>query len=281
MNNTAIEIGQTLRATREARAIPIEEISVALKIRTKYLMALEEGNVKELPSAVYLIGYLKSYADFLGLESDALIEHLRSEQEHRPQQTELYLPEPYRKDFHPKPVALVLSVVLTVGIYALWHYYHNEGRFSASPQQTISEVLNTSGFTNYTPIPSAATYPGTIGTSSQTLSSYRSKSSEDSASGNDAIILLAKASSWVKILDNNGQLIAERALNAGDTYFVSNHEGLVITAGNPDAIEVMRNGEFSKLNMLALQHSSAPGKITTGRFLDSPARQNVPAIQKH
>lgn len=45
----------------------LEEISSSLKIRKKYLLALEEGDFQSIPAAVYVRGYLKLYSNYLGI----------------------------------------------------------------------------------------------------------------------------------------------------------------------------------------------------------------------
>jgi transcriptional regulator with XRE-family HTH domain len=237
MNKTVLEIGEKLRSSRELRGTSMTEISTTLKIRAKYLTALEEGNIAELPSQVYLIGYLKSYADFLGLDGNALVTEYKAEKEHRLLYPELYLPEPYRKDFHPKPIALTLSLVLAAGIYGAWYYYHHKN--SAEPHKLIDDVstsLQNPPHADYTPIPPDTLLAGT----------------------NSTVVLLAKENTWVKIMDSNNTLLAVRQLRAGDTYFVPSQKGIIINSGNPAAIEVMRDGQLSTLDAI-----SAPAATST------------------
>lgn len=60
-------VGQKLLKAREAKGLSIPNIEDAIKIRAKYIKALEEGDYKKLPPEVYIQGFLKNYADFLGL----------------------------------------------------------------------------------------------------------------------------------------------------------------------------------------------------------------------
>lgn len=67
------EISRTLAKRRQIRNIPIEEIGQTLKIRVPVLKALEEGKWDQLPGGVYLKGFLKKYADYLGLDGEKLV----------------------------------------------------------------------------------------------------------------------------------------------------------------------------------------------------------------
>lgn len=56
-----------LKKAREGSGYSLEEIEKKTKIRKKYLLALEEGNLSEVPGEAYAKGYLKIYSDFLGV----------------------------------------------------------------------------------------------------------------------------------------------------------------------------------------------------------------------
>jgi cytoskeletal protein RodZ len=62
-----IRIGQKLRDARTEKGLTLEEVSKATKIRVAFLEALEKGDYKNLPSSAYAHGFVKNYAEFLGL----------------------------------------------------------------------------------------------------------------------------------------------------------------------------------------------------------------------
>jgi len=64
------DIGNFLKERREARGISLIEVEKDLKIRKKYLQALEEGNVDAIPGKTYLIGYLRNYSKYLGVNEE-------------------------------------------------------------------------------------------------------------------------------------------------------------------------------------------------------------------
>jgi cytoskeleton protein RodZ len=67
-------LGQRLKQTRIERGIELAEIQEHTKIRTRYLEAIEEGKWDQLPGQVYVKGFIRSYAEYLGLDSHALLE---------------------------------------------------------------------------------------------------------------------------------------------------------------------------------------------------------------
>lgn len=66
-------LGETLREARERKGITVDHASAETRIREKFLRALESGDHASLPSSVYAKGFLRSYGDYLGLESDELV----------------------------------------------------------------------------------------------------------------------------------------------------------------------------------------------------------------
>ncbi|WP_072867034.1 helix-turn-helix domain-containing protein [Desulfofundulus thermosubterraneus] len=68
-----MDIGNVLREARQARGVSLEQVEEETKIRRKYLEALEEEAFDVLPGRVYVRGFLRNYARFLGLDAEALV----------------------------------------------------------------------------------------------------------------------------------------------------------------------------------------------------------------
>src|SRR5215207_2376827 len=82
------EIGDQLRETRMRNRIDITEVEAATKIRAKYLRALENEEWDLLPGPTFVKTFLRTYADYLGLDARNLVEEYRSRYE-RPAAQEL------------------------------------------------------------------------------------------------------------------------------------------------------------------------------------------------
>jgi cytoskeleton protein RodZ len=68
------DIGTTLREARIRARIDISEVEARTKIRAKYLRAIENEEWDLLPGPVYVKSFLRTYGDFLGLDSRALLD---------------------------------------------------------------------------------------------------------------------------------------------------------------------------------------------------------------
>src|SRR5947209_6955472 len=82
------EIGATLREARMRARIDISEVETRTKIRAKYLRAIENEEWELLPGPVYAKSFLRTYGDYLGLDSRMLVDEYRSRYE-RPSDHEL------------------------------------------------------------------------------------------------------------------------------------------------------------------------------------------------
>lgn len=124
------ELGDLLRKTREAKGLSLEQVEEATKIRHAYLQALEEEAFDRLPAAVYVKGFLKNYALFLGLDPSSTLQLYQPSSTQVPlQPSPTFLNEPLRE--HPLITALArwgVPLVLIVGLAAAgWLAYNRWG----------------------------------------------------------------------------------------------------------------------------------------------------------
>src|SRR5215217_3613269 len=71
-------IGQRLKIEREEQRLTLEKVFEATRIRVPYLRALEGDDLSVLPSPVQARGYLRNYAEFLGLDFDAILDEMHA-----------------------------------------------------------------------------------------------------------------------------------------------------------------------------------------------------------
>ena len=62
-----------LREAREARGMSLADVSEITKIRSKYLEAIERGEFAAIPGEVYLKGFIRNYADCVGLDGGQVV----------------------------------------------------------------------------------------------------------------------------------------------------------------------------------------------------------------
>lgn len=129
-NSVSVE----LYRARHEQDLDIERVSLNLRIRPEHLIALEEGRFGDLPGPTYVVGFLRSYAEFLGLDSAEIVSRFKAEEEGFDVNQRLRFPTPNQESRIPGVPLLVAALVLAVGSYAGW--YH----FSATDQLEIELV---------------------------------------------------------------------------------------------------------------------------------------------
>ena len=85
---TLKEVGAELAEARAAQNHSVADVCASLRIVPNYIEAIERGDIEALPAATYAIGYVRSYAGFVGLDADAMCLRLReslSEEQVRPE----------------------------------------------------------------------------------------------------------------------------------------------------------------------------------------------------
>lgn len=72
------ENGRLLRIARETMGLSYAEVEEATKVREYYLQLLEEGDLAGLPGRIYAVGFAETYAKFLGLSPEPIVEDIKA-----------------------------------------------------------------------------------------------------------------------------------------------------------------------------------------------------------
>jgi cytoskeletal protein RodZ len=148
------KLGEVLRTAREAKGVDLARVERETKIRERYLSALENGEYRDLPGAVYTRGFLRNYGAYLGLDADELIDLYRLETSSVPAERQA-LPAPPRplttrraRAFVVTPSAIVAAIltILVGGFFAYLGYQFIT--FARTPDLRITDPpSNVSGYT--------------------------------------------------------------------------------------------------------------------------------------
>jgi cytoskeletal protein RodZ len=137
---------ERLYAARERKGVDLYRAERDTKIRARYLGALERGDYKELPGAVYTKGFLRNYALYLGLDPEEVLSQWRSERggDGKEQATVISVPKPIaspRKGLNFSP-GIVVVALLTVGILAFGAYLGVQVlRFAKPPTIAVTDPV--------------------------------------------------------------------------------------------------------------------------------------------
>ncbi|CAO3417459.1 RodZ domain-containing protein [Azospirillum endophyticum] len=134
-------VSETLRATRMAHGYDLRDVATMLRIRYPYLLAIEEGRYQELPGSTYAIGFLRSYAECLGLDPDAVATRYKEEAAGTVRRQELYLPTPAAEGRASGGTLLLGTLVLAGIVYGGWYYLSATDRSMADLVPTLPDRL--------------------------------------------------------------------------------------------------------------------------------------------
>ncbi len=128
-------IGDRLKKVREEKGYSIEQVSRETNIARKYLRALENEEFSDFPGDTYLLGFLRNYADYLGLDSDEMASAYKNlKLQEQPAPIEELLEPPGKG---PAPFLIVLFlVVLVAGAGAFYKFYYLPAHEESPDQQT-------------------------------------------------------------------------------------------------------------------------------------------------
>jgi beta-lactam-binding protein with PASTA domain len=144
-------VGAVLRAAREAKGITLGKAETATRIRQKYLAALEENRVDDLPEPVFVKGFLRNYALFLELDPDQILDQYRAEHNLQRQAADVQPEiEPIRTPSRLSPALLTLGLALAVFLLVAYYLYQQYAAPPALPTPTLVLVIPTP-----TPTPAA------------------------------------------------------------------------------------------------------------------------------
>jgi cytoskeleton protein RodZ len=203
------DIGETLREARMRRRIDMAEVESATKIRAKYLRALESEEWDLLPGPTYVKTFLRSYADYLELDSRRLVDDYTRRFEH-PRGGEAApfgglapgRAQPRRGRRRRRPpaalgpilVVAVIAVVLLGALYALGKLWPGD---TTSPGESVATPAPTA-----TPVAKAA--------------KKRKHARKRAATGPISVRLAATGDVYVCLVDAAGRpIVAGETLSAG------------------------------------------------------------------
>lgn len=130
-------IGSELRAARERLGWSLDSVAEALRIKAGYLRAIEEGDIHNLPGPAYAVGFVRSYAQALGLDSNEALRRFRAERAEVNRKTELDFPAPVPTRGVPAGALVLVGAIIAIGGYVGW--YHYSGR-SARRADTVAAL---------------------------------------------------------------------------------------------------------------------------------------------
>lgn len=125
---TDLPVGEILRRTRTHYNLSLDDVANYLRIRASQLDALERGDIEQLPGRVYAIGYVRTYAEYLGLDGEKMIALFKQQATgHAAQKPEYHFPVAAAESKAPN-IAVVFGSLAGLGlVLGVWMFLGNAG----------------------------------------------------------------------------------------------------------------------------------------------------------
>jgi len=287
--------GARLKEERERRKVTLDEISASTKISTRLLHALEDDHFELLPGGIFNKGFIRAYAQHLGLDEDQVIaEYLEASgvpsAEGKPDGSlatpvgDMYA-EAYAEDSPSIPWGLFAIVLLIVALaFAVWGFYvrgtANGGKVSSAqhpdsaslPPAPVSPPVTSNSKPPAVKASAAPTRPAVtpVSTGATRDSAARimgGSSATVAPSGAILVRISAREDSWVSITAD-GKRILQDTLNASVEKSVQAAKEITVKTGNIGALDFEWNGK-------KLPPQGSEGEVMTLSF-DASGWHTVP-----
>jgi cytoskeleton protein RodZ len=290
--NAGANIGQALRALREAQGLSLESIAQTTCIRRAYLQALEELNLDILPSRPFAIGYVRAFAQALGADAEAAVARFNPD---APTPDEaLKAPLGVHKERDPRLSWLAGAGAMVVTAVVVWnlaqHAVAHDG--GPTPPVAVTNAPPAAPLASKGPVTLASAQPAPA--DSDVPAPYVTPGMAKGPDGKSvpaapvvlkavlnpraavygapanqsALTLQARKAASLVIRGADGSIYFARQLSAGESYRApAGVLGLTIEVSEPQAFNVLMNGQVQG----PLQAAQTPvGKLTAKLTVQAP-----------
>ena len=273
----SIKLGDLLTKAREKLTLSQKEIASRLNLREEIIAALDASDFDKLPAPTYVMGYIRSYARAVNLNSDALISIYEGVAEKPPE----ILPDvkpPVQASSRDKPVqamSYLITFTMVILLIAWWQGQNivgtdflytgaktsEGGEYPGGFSYTYNIVTHPESFTGLktddpenngpgktqtTTTPDLATYTevsNVLLKHSDLLSIEDSPSLIDSQTSSDILKIELTAESWIEVYDALGKKLYISLAKPGEKISLTGTTPLSVKLGNARAVSVNFNGK--------------------------------------
>ena len=243
------QLGELLKEARQSKEVSLEQVEEELRIRKKYLQALEEEDFSIMPPEVYVKGFLRNYAIYLGLDPEevkALHKGKSAEKGRKPEfigkagqiageetgprsfPMDMSLTQSRLLAFPFLVISLAILAFLLLGLWAFRQYFPLPAETGAETKETVTTREPRPTFTPTSVVTQAT--PTLVGT--PTPKAYTGVDVE--------LVMLERA--WLQV-HVDGEKVFEGVFDEGTKITWSGEESVAVRCNNAGGVEVILNGQ--------------------------------------
>ncbi len=145
LNAEKSTVGRLLRHTRTTHGQSLEGVAQLLRIRKVYLEAIENGDYDVLPGGPYGLGFVKGYAEHLGLDGKEIVRRYKEESNAPDVRSQLTFPKPVQESRVPGGAMMLIAAVLGIVAYGGWYYLSSQGKTIADLVEPLPDSMKLDG----------------------------------------------------------------------------------------------------------------------------------------
>ena len=263
-------IGDELRLLREQQGHTLGDVAETLRISARYLRAIEEGDLEQLPGPAYVLGFLRSYSNFLGAEPKSVVDRFTTESAGFNAKPELEFPTPPPETTVPRAAVVAGSLVAAIAMFGVWYFWQNEDQVTFDAVPPVPE-----GFGE-----SSSTYIGEDAPS-QSESVFQTPVGIPDAEGNTDPDNLADVAIEAADVEAEGELSAQ-TLQDENSHDVDSMNGQAEDNRPPTVAALadntqtsLRVGIISEDEGFAQRSLTGNSEIITGDLAQTPSQPNL------
>ncbi len=239
------DIGTILKSSRLKSKKTLEEISNELCIRKIYLTALEEGDYETLPPIPYGMGYVRTYAKFLGLSPERAVKlYKKAAQVEEQEKIEEVSPEPEiskSSRWH-----IILGIIALIIIYGIWNMYAaNKNAKTIESQIEDTELVNEATVQDSTDVIDdevSLDESSEIEEDKKTEDKQEApKEANDKEALKNKVVLSFSGETWVELKDRK-KIYIQGVFHKGDIKEVDYNDNMFLSVGRPRNVVVSVKG---------------------------------------
>jgi cytoskeletal protein RodZ len=250
-------LGERFRAAREARGLTLSDVAENIRIRSVYLAAIEDENWSAIGAPVYIRGFLRTYARFLGLEPEEVVAEFNSQASAPPPPVPTAPGAPpktsYLADEEPPARALspLIWIASLVAVVLIAVVVYNEATLRArqsasalpsnSPAVVATASASPSEGPSENPSEGPSENPSVNSSASPSVNPSGSPSPTPPASGTANLEVRISAPSWLRVTVD-GNVSMEGTFPAG-TVRQFHGKTARLRIGNAGGVEVIIDGK--------------------------------------
>jgi cytoskeleton protein RodZ len=220
------EIGSTLREARVRPKLTLQQVEEETKIRVKYIQAMENEDFDVLPSPTYVKGFLRTYSEYLGLDSRMILDEYRSrympQEEIEPFSGSSALGRPHRPRRRSNLAFIAVAALLVLAlVWILGRTGEDQGAGAPPPIPAVTSTQS----------------PSPVVSTSPTKAAIANRRAQ--------LVVIADGSCWLAVRKGSatGAVVYEGTLAPGTTERFRDPRALYVRFGNPSAVRVKVNGK--------------------------------------